>query len=476
MFPYTLSNHGATVFIDGKPKLFSSGHASYPNLKAAILAGDENEVRVLMDVKRDVLRRTLGRVEILDNTILVDGTEVNGVLVDRILEMSAMGNTAIDGYIRFLDRLMNNPSKTAIDELYLFIEACNLPITPDGFFLAYKLVGLDYMSLYSANNAKKFDNSVGETPTMERNEVDDNRDNTCSDGLHFCSYSYLPHYGNGKRVMVLKVAPASVVSIPSDYNNAKGRTWTYEVVGEIEDWKGEPLTPYFTDEFTEEVDAGVNAISHYVGAITHTISDDGTVSMVIPDNISEEDVMEYIDKMDIERNSISYSINDFGNIIMDDVTNDDEVVDNHGITHTTDSSGWNEINIPDEASEEDVIEYIYRMDIENAVKEIYCTQYIKEVDDVTDDDTVETMSEDDVMNYRDLMNITPEDVTVASEAPLSTVKKQKLSPAQVHIIKTVFRQQYNDGIITLKAIGNKFNVHRETISRIFKGKLWKHIT
>ncbi len=116
------------------------------------------------------------------------------------------------------------------------------------------------------------------------------------------------------------------------------------------------------------------------------------------------------------------------------------------------------------------------MDIENAVKEIYCTQYIKEVDDVTDDDTVETMSEDDVMNYRDLMNITPEDVTVASEAPLSTVKKQKLSPAQVHIIKTVFRQQYNDGIITLKAIGNKFNVHRETISRIFKGKLWKHIT
>jgi hypothetical protein len=33
--------------------------------------------------------------------------------------------------------------------------------------------------------------------------------------------------------MIVKINPADVVSIPSDYDNTKGRTWRYEVVGEI---------------------------------------------------------------------------------------------------------------------------------------------------------------------------------------------------------------------------------------------------
>ncbi len=34
--------------------------------------------------------------------------------------------------------------------------------------------------------------------------------------------------------MILKVNPKDVVSIPSDYDNAKGRTCRYEVIGELE--------------------------------------------------------------------------------------------------------------------------------------------------------------------------------------------------------------------------------------------------
>jgi hypothetical protein len=39
---------------------------------------------------------------------------------------------------------------------------------------------------------------------------------------------------------VVKINPADVVAIPSDYANAKGRAWTYEVVDEIDNpGKGE---------------------------------------------------------------------------------------------------------------------------------------------------------------------------------------------------------------------------------------------
>jgi hypothetical protein len=75
-------------------------------------------------------------------------------------------------------------------------------------------------------------NSVGQVVEMERNTVDDDKDRTCSSGLHFCSQSYLAHFG-GERTVIVKINPRDVVSIPSDYNDAKGRACRYEVIGEL---------------------------------------------------------------------------------------------------------------------------------------------------------------------------------------------------------------------------------------------------
>lgn len=249
MFPFTISDKAVTVFVDGRPRSFASSHASYGAIRDAVLAGDEEMVRSLSDVKAHIAKSTFGRVQIFDSEILVDGRQVSGRLVDRILEMVRLGSEAISGYVKFLDNLMDNPSRTAVDELYLFIEACNLPITPDGHFLAYKRVRSNYMDIHSGT----FDNSVGQVCQMVRNEVDDQRNNLCSTGLHFCSYGYLPHFGHGgseDKVVVVKINPADVVSIPADYNNSKGRTWRYEVVGEIE-WEQEQITPWYTNEYDD---------------------------------------------------------------------------------------------------------------------------------------------------------------------------------------------------------------------------------
>ena len=246
------TSKGITVFISGKPRSFSVTHPSFDEIRAAVDARDEVALTALIDIRQTIANRTVGRVQILDTTITVDGREVSGRLVDRILQMVTRGSKAVDGYIKFLDNLMSNPSKRAVDELYLFVEACDLPVTPDGHFLAYKRVREDYTDIHSGT----FDNSVGTVPSMHRNEVDDVRDNLCSNGLHFCSYTYLPHFGRwgGNRVMVVKINPADVVSIPSDYDNAKGRTCRYEVVGEIEDWVNDRITSWYTDEYDQADD------------------------------------------------------------------------------------------------------------------------------------------------------------------------------------------------------------------------------
>jgi hypothetical protein len=132
-----------------------------------------------------------------------------------------------------MDRLMDNPSKRAVDELYRFLEACDLPITNDGHFLAYKRVRGDFTDIHSG----RFDNSVGAKPRLRRNEVDEDSNRTCSHGLHVCSAAYLPHFGSGpgNRVVVVKVDPADVVAVPQDYNNAKMRVCAYEVVEDVTD-------------------------------------------------------------------------------------------------------------------------------------------------------------------------------------------------------------------------------------------------
>jgi hypothetical protein len=113
------------------------------------------------------------------------------------------------------------------------LEASELPITEDGCFLAYKRIAGDFKDIYTHT----IDNSPGQVVEMRRNAVDEDKNRTCSEGLHFCSREYLPHYGAGSgdnKVVMIKINPRDVVAIPSDYNNAKGRCCKYTVAKELQ--------------------------------------------------------------------------------------------------------------------------------------------------------------------------------------------------------------------------------------------------
>ena len=139
----------------------------------------------------------------------------------------------ISPIIDFIENLMLNPANSAVSELYSFLRTSSLPITSDGYFLAYKKVRHNYNDIYS----NTFSNKVGEKLEMERWSVDDNRQKTCSTGFHCCSFEYLKHYGStskdSHRIVVVKVNPKDVVSVPSHYNNQKMRVCKYTVVDEI---------------------------------------------------------------------------------------------------------------------------------------------------------------------------------------------------------------------------------------------------
>ena len=251
-FAYIKGRDFVNVFIDGDSHTIHSAHPNYEQVLDGIRENDAEKIRNNLSIKQSVENMGDG-IKIHGNTLYVDGEAVHNTLADRIVEMARDGFD-IEPMKRFLRNLEQNPSRTAVQELYDFLESGQMPITDDGCFLAYKKVRGDYTDIFTG----KFDNSVGAKPEMPRNRVDDNRENTCSSGLHFCSLAYLPHFGAapGNRVMIVKINPADVVSIPKDYDFTKGRACTYEVVDEHtgpqdQEWFARAVYEF---EFNEEED------------------------------------------------------------------------------------------------------------------------------------------------------------------------------------------------------------------------------
>lgn len=243
---YTITDNAIVFMLDGRTYTIKRGDSRFEEVRQAIRMGKVDTIPTLLDLKGKLVSESNGGIYLLNGILRCDNYIIPPLLATRITQMFKEGFST-EPLIKFLSNLMENPSKIAQNELYGFIEACQLPITADGHFLAYKMVRNNFKDIYSGS----MDNSVGQVLTMPRDSVDDNRNHTCSRGLHFCSEGYLGHYGtcNVDQVVIVKINPRDVVSIPSDYNNAKGRACRYEVVDTLP-WD-EVITPLFTHEYSE---------------------------------------------------------------------------------------------------------------------------------------------------------------------------------------------------------------------------------
>lgn len=226
-YPYIVQGSNITVVIGSTPHTINKSHITYQRVLDAIKSGDWELVNDIIEPKKVVIEFGKGNVSVQGETVFWKERELHNALTKRMVSMIQDG-FPVEPLIAFMDNLMENPSKRAVNELYGFLEKNNLPITPDGHFLAYKKVKFDYKDCHTGT----MDNGVGKVVEMERNAVDDDQNRTCSTGLHFCSREYLDHFG-GERVVIVKINPRDVVSIPTDYNNSKGRACRYEVIDEI---------------------------------------------------------------------------------------------------------------------------------------------------------------------------------------------------------------------------------------------------
>ncbi len=260
-------DHVTVVFEDGETGTCYNTDPKYGRLCEAVKKGDYEDARDVLfpgeglQRKLDAYQASFGKVKVEHGVVSYMDKPLHNTLTERMLDMISEG-WDIAPLARFLNNLQDNPSYRAVNELYGFLENSDLPITDDGYFLAYKRIRGDFKDIYSGT----MDNSVGTVVKMPRNEVNEDANQTCSAGLHFCSRSYLNSYGTseGNTTVVLKINPRDVVSIPTDYNNAKGRACEYLVLRELEHKNEEKLegsyAPDVTDDYDNDDDNGFDPI------------------------------------------------------------------------------------------------------------------------------------------------------------------------------------------------------------------------
>jgi hypothetical protein len=232
-----LSTHNITLFANNEQITIPNDHPDAERIVELLRQDRAQEAFALATKYRSKLKQIASvafkntTVSVEHGNVLVNGKIVEGTLVDRILEFSKR-NIPRAALMTLLARVQRNPDPRAREDLFAWIEKNNMPVTADGCFIAFKIVKENYWDIYTG---RTFKHTVGSVIEMPRDEVDDNPNQTCSRGAHFCGEGYIPHYGSSSdsRIVTLKIAPEDVVAFPTDYGLAKGRAFRYEVIGEL---------------------------------------------------------------------------------------------------------------------------------------------------------------------------------------------------------------------------------------------------
>lgn len=241
---YLILNESIIISRAGRLDNISNTDSRYEKILTAIRENRLDDIGAIVDELTTVFGDNK-RLSLIDGLVHIDDKALPEELSKRVLDFKEK-KLPFDFLLKFWDNLKLNPSFNSRKMLYKFLEHNGHPITQDGCFIAYRGVTNDFKDPHT----KTFDNSVGAICEVDRSEVDDNPDNTCSYGLHVASYKYAHDFS--QVTVEVKVNPKDVVAVPNDYNGTKMRVCKFEVLAIAKDERNE--TVYNEEEILRNYD------------------------------------------------------------------------------------------------------------------------------------------------------------------------------------------------------------------------------
>jgi len=234
-----------TLFVEGrKPLTAHSSHPRFEEIVAGVLAGDE-EVYDLFDISQlagQKFERLSERVSVSNGRVFFDGEELDNSLSETIIRFVSEGVEDWKPLVNFFENVQQNPNPHSRENLYEWLVAQKITITPSGQIVGYKGVCKDDDGNFVSSsqgtatvNGEVFTgqipNPIGGVVEMPRSTVDHAPGVACATGLHVGSFEYAK--GFAPVLLEVHVNPRDVVNVPDA--SWKMRTCRYTVVQVIED-------------------------------------------------------------------------------------------------------------------------------------------------------------------------------------------------------------------------------------------------
>jgi hypothetical protein len=219
---YHVLNDSVVLNYNGKTVLVAASDKRYEGVLDCIRNDKLADIPAIVEIERAFNRDGL---ELRDGILMSGNEPMPAELNERLMRFKEQ-KLPYQPLLKFWENLKKNPSFNSRQQLFKFLEHNGHPLTPDGCFIAYRGVSEDFKDKKTGT----FDNRPGAVCQMERSLVDDNPNNTCSSGLHVACFDYAK--GFGEKLVEVKVNPADVVAVPTDYNGTKMRTCRFEVIAE----------------------------------------------------------------------------------------------------------------------------------------------------------------------------------------------------------------------------------------------------
>lgn len=250
-YPFIVTNKQLTIFINGLPRIIHAGSPNFDLVVSNCRTGNFEDAIRNIDKKEQLETFCEGKIILKGHSLYYQDEPLDNSLTKRLLDMRKQGFD-VQPMVNFMSKLIENPSRNSIKDLYRFLQHNNMPITNTGDFLGYKWVNNDFTDCHTG----KIYNTVGTTLSMPRNQVDKESNHTCSTGFHICSEAYGKF---GSKLLLCSISPEYVVAVPPDYDNSKMRVCQYTIIKEIPEseyieWAGESVYVNTEDDSWDEVD------------------------------------------------------------------------------------------------------------------------------------------------------------------------------------------------------------------------------
>lgn len=243
---WLISPRSITLITDRGSLTVPSTDERFDSIKARIASSDLDSVYDELFATDKVVINTSGKFLVENGLVKIDGEALPSALSNTLLALVKEGKDT-QPLENFWDKLKDNPTESSRRDLFAFLNANKVPITRDGCFVVYKKVREDWWDSYTGNS---FQSTVGSVVEMPRENVDPDRNNTCSKGLHVAAWNYATTF-TGQRLLECKVNPVDVVAVPPDYNQQKMRVCRYLVLREVTD--GQPYSePVYTKKLASD--------------------------------------------------------------------------------------------------------------------------------------------------------------------------------------------------------------------------------